>query len=283
MLIDYESIIILDGQICSDIVSGKVTADIFQCTKIKNADENSFIKNNSVIQCISSSDKLKFSVMYKTVPSLFLSEAKVVFSSGAECGYEIRCHNETIADGTCIMNGFSINPSETDGKLDFVFIKEEEEKTDVFINETEMIMSENILSENELNELERKLSEEKEKNREILARKNEILSELENLKSEVSMLENSLDEYDDIKSRYAVLKENSKENDLNSEKIQKVVKQLECFNDILSYYKNEDGYISVADKISMIIQDAEIVKEHISEFASKRKQETESILDELDI
>ena len=97
------------------------------------------------------------------------------------------------------------------------------------------------------------------------------------------MLENSLDEYDDIKSRYAVLKENSKENDLNSEKIQKVVKQLECFNDILSYYKNEDGYISVADKISMIIQDAEIVKEHISEFASKRKQETESILDELDI
>lgn len=282
MLIDYESIIILDGQVCSDIVSGKITADILQCTKIKNADENSFIKNNSVIQCISSSDKLKFSVMYKTVPSLFLSEASVVFSCGVECGYEIRCHNETIADGTCIMNGFRIKPSETEGKLDFVFIKEDV-KTDVFKNETEVIISENIQSENELNELEQKLSEEKERNREILMRKNEILSQLENLKSEVSMLENSLTEYEDIKSRYVILKENSKENDLNSDKIQKVRKQLECFNDILSYYKNEDGYISVADKISMMIQDAERVREHISELASKRNQETESILDELDI
>ena len=115
MLIDYESIIIIEGKAGHDILSGEVRTEIFQKSAAAGFKDIGFVRNNAVIQCISPSnaeidEKIKFSVVYKPAVSLDFDFAAVIFSDITEGNFEIRSQNQTVCEGSCRMSGIIISP-----------------------------------------------------------------------------------------------------------------------------------------------------------------------------
>lgn len=278
MLIDYESIIIIDGKAACDIMSGQVKTEIFHKSSACGFKDIGFVRNNAVIQCISPSnaeidEKVKFSVVYKPVVSLDFDFAAVIFSDVTEGNFEIRSRNQTVSEGSCRMSGIKISLSDTEGKLELEFTEKNE--TDSILELINEISGSNKKEENELQTLENLLEDEKKRRDSLVFRKQSISEKISELRLETEKMTEDVNEINDLEARRDILKRNLEENYQNSEQIKNLRNQLECYSSVFEFYKNETGYSTVKEKIEKIISDISAVENHIAEFARKRSEETE--------
>lgn len=288
MLIDNESMIILEGNICSDLVSGNISVETSQNIVIHNAAENSFIRNNPVIQCISpafsdGSGKLKISVMNREIASADFKSASLKFSRECECRYEVRCQNQTVADGECIFSEMRVLPSDTEGKLELEFVSESAETDEKMISDFETVSMENKSETDEITTLEQNLVSELEKKQMLDIRKKELNIQIDQLRSEVESMNAEFSEYSQLISKHEILKKNLEEISENIERISRIKKQLDVYDDILQYYKTENGYSDASESIRELIAGVEKTENYISELAQRRSKETDSISDELNM
>ena len=278
MLIDYESIIIIDGKAAHDIMSGQVKTDICQKSSARGFKDIGFVRNNAVIQCISPSnaeidEKIKFSVVYKPAVSLDFDFAAVVFSDIIEGSFEIRSQNQTVCEGNCRMSGIIISLSDTEGKLELEFTEKDE--TDKIINLINEISDSNKKEESELLSLENLLEDEKKRRESLVFKKQDISDKISQLRLETEKMTEDIAEISDLEARRDILKRNLEENSHNREKMNNLRNQLECYSSVFEFYKNETGYSTVKEKIDEIISDMSVIENHIAEFARKRSEEAE--------
>lgn len=285
MLIDYESIIIIEGKAAGEIMNGTVRTILVQKSSADGFAENSFARNSAVIQCISPSandgnEKVKFSVMYKPAASVRFEKAAVVFSSETEGHYEIRCQNETVSEGECRMSAITVTPSETEGKLEIEFAAGDNSGTADILSELNNISAENSSVQDELNALSQQYEDEVRKNEMLLSQKDEVSVKLNSLKEETEKLSQSMTELSELEAKCSTLKKNLDENQLNSEKSRKLTDQLRAFSEILEFYRTEDGFESVSEKLVSVSSDLETICSHISELADRRTELNDMLSEE---
>lgn len=285
MLIDNESIIIIDGKAAKEIMSGEIKTELVQNSSAEGFAENSFVRNSTVIQCISPSsndgvEKVKFSVMYKPAASLAFRQAAVVFSRETEGHYEIRSQNETVSEGECRMSAIRITMSDTDGKLNLEFSENSSSAEEDIRSGLNEISSENTLLQNELAELEKQYEEERRKNEQLISSGESVSEKISILRTETERLSRDLTELSELEARRDTLKKNLEENQINGEKTRKLSDQLRCFSEILEFYRNDEGFSTVSEKLVSVESDLRTICEHISELADKRSELTESLSEE---
>lgn len=288
MLIDNESIIILGGEVCKELLLETLKLETVQSTETDSPKENCFIRNSSVIQCINPSvndgnGKLKLSVMYKPAGSGRLKYAAVIFSHEVKCIYEIRSKNETAVQGECSAAAIKITPSDEPDKLSLEFIVGDEMRSDSMISEINALDEENISVQSEINSLEDELAGKKMQNAELLSRKDDIAEKLEAIKNEIEELSVNLNEFHDITNRRDTLKKNFEENSENYHKAMELKEQLSVYSDILDYYKTDDGFKTVSERLAEIVSEIGHIENDIAFLAEKRADETKNIADELNI
>lgn len=280
MLIDFESIVIIDGEASEKIISGAVKTEVVQRSAADGFTENSFVRNSAVIQCISPSvnddgKKVKFSVVYRPAASLNFELAAVLLSSACEFTAEVRSQNETTAREEGVFSGFSVKLSETEGKLELDFITPSENRADDILDAIREISTENEGAESEIRLLEQQLLEESSKSENLSERKYEITEKINALRTETEKMDSDMNELNQLEQKKEVLRKNLEENEFNSERLQSMKYQLEQYSGILEYYKTEEGYITVSEKLGQIISEIRTVEEGISELAGKRREELE--------
>lgn len=278
MLIDYESIIVIDGEAAGKIISGELNTQIVQKSSAAGFAENSFVRNGAVIQCISPSvtdgtGKVKFSVMYRPSASLEFEMAAVLFDSPSAMHYEIRVQNETVSEGDGIYSGFRITLSETDGKLNLDFTGEKDNAASEILDAVNEIAAENESASEEIKLLEQKLLDENARSEELLVRKNNIMEQSEQLRTETENISRDLNELRELEQKREVLSQNLSDIQYSSEKVQNLKNQLSAYGGILEYYRDEDRYITVREKLDRILNDIYRIENDISELAQKRAGE----------
>lgn len=285
MLVDNECIVIIEGSAAADIMSGKVKTELFQKSYAEGFAENSFVRNSSVIQCISpsandGSEKVKFSVMYKPGVSVIFEQAAVVFSGETEGHYEIHCKNETVSEGECRMSAIRITPSDADGKLELEFAEIGSAAYGKLISDIGKLSSENASAKSDLSQLEQRYAEEQRRNGEISSQIGSINEKIELLRSENQKMDQEMNELSELEAKNNILRKNIDESGYNVEKVCDLRSQLGIFETILDYYKTEEGYCTVSEKLSAVMKELDQISDHISAFADKRSVQTERLTEE---
>ncbi len=278
MLIDYESIIILNGEAATDIISGSVRTEIIQKSAASGFTENSFTRNNAVIQCISPSvsdgtAKVKLSVMYRPAVSLEFEYASFVLDRPADTHAEVRCQNETVFEGDCTVSSLRISPSSEEGKLELVFECGGDSREDEIAAAVSEIKNENQSLENDIAQLENQLLEENSRTAELELKKHDTAARIDMLRAENEKTESAMRELAGLEEKNEVLRKNYEEMDCSTERVTKLRKQLEGYEEILSYYRDDEGYITVSEKLDRILEELRMAEEGISALAQKRSEE----------
>ncbi len=278
MLTDYESIVIIEGEAAEKIISGEVTAEVVQKSAASGFTENSFVRNCAVISCISPSvndegKKVKISVMYRDAASLRFEYAAVLFSAPLSGRFEVRCQNETLGAEELICNGVKVFPAAGEGKLRLEFSEPEDGTADELRQAVSGINEENEIQAEKLRELEQQLTDADERNHALESQRNLVSEKIQKLTEENETMCRDMDELERLEQKNAVLSRNIEDIGFNSEKVQNLKNQLGVYSDILEYYRCEDGYITVKEKLEKIASEIQNAENIISELAQKRAGE----------
>ena len=274
MLINNESILIIGGEAAEKIISGEISVKVFQKSGAKGFTENSFVRVNPLIQCISpsvtdGSAKVKFSVKSENNPALVPDIAVFSFDRNLSISYEVRSGNETTETGECTASGFKIKPSDTVGKVSLEFIEDSENDEEIVSVLSEMKL-ENEKSEEEVRSLETELTECEAIGRELLDKKESITEKLDSLKQETAELEKSLTEVSELESRRDVLQKNFEEMKENEKASSELLTELNVFSEILEHYRTEDGFETIKQKLDDLKRQTETITDDIAALAEKR-------------
>lgn len=281
MLADHECMLILGGNICSELLSASLSFDILQkCNTDPKA--NCFIGLPSVISKInpgtsSDGDKLKFLVSYKPGTFSSLEYAAISFSKEVSCCYEIRVKNETAASGEAQFSVIKMSiPDDNNEKINLEFISKQSEEADKLKCLSESILCENRQYEIKIEELNQLISKEiQEKS------KNEL--EISKLNAEIENIRKTTTELDSLRNQKEKLEKDIADKDDILLKTKNFSDKLSVYGDILDFYKNEDGYASASDKIVRISHELDEIREYMDIIIRKRTSEAEKINDELNI
>ena len=278
MLINNESILIISGEAAEKIISGEVRGTFFQKSGSNGFKENSFVRVNPLIQCISpsvtdGSAKVKFSVKSENNPALVPDIAVFSFEKNLSFSYEVRSGNETIESGECTSSGFKIKPSDTEGKVSLEFIEDSENGDEEIISVLSEMKLENEKAEEEVRALENELTECEARGRELLDKKESIAEKLDSLKKETSELEKNMTEISELESRRDVLKKNFDEMKENEKASSELLTELNVFSEILEHYRNDDGFETIKQKIDELKKSTDEITNDIAALAEKRAGE----------
>ncbi len=275
MLINNESILIIGGEAAEKIISGEISVNVFQKSGATGFTENSFVRVNPLIQCISPSvtegnAKVKFSVKSENNPALVPDIAVFSFDKNLGISYEVRSGNETIESGSCTASGFKIKPSDTEGKVSLEFIEDSGNVDEEIINVLSEMKLENEKSEEEVRALENELTECEARGRELLDKKESIAEKLDLLKKETAELEKNMTEISELESRRDVLKKNFEEKKENEKASSELFTELNVFSEILEHYRTEDGFETIKQKLDDLKRQTETITDDIAALAEKR-------------
>ncbi len=287
MLIDYESIIILNESVCSDFIDGNIKFEIFQNTTPVAPKPNCFIQNLSVIQYINpmlgeEDGKLKFSVAYKKNELSSLKYAAVVFNKNISCTAEIRIKNEIATSQKTEFRIMKLVPLPESEKLELSFIPQTNDQNDI-LQQIRLLSENNITDNKEISELEQKLADEKSKSQKLCSQKLILNEKLASIKSEIENILSAKKELEDLQNRREAVRRNLDETSENIENAAQLSQQLSCYNDILIYYKDDEGYQTVSDRLNEIKKEISTIEQHISLFVQKRSDKINQITDQLNI
>ena len=287
MLIDYESIIILNESVCSDFIEGDINFEIFQSMSPLMPKPNCFIQNSSAIQYINpmlsgKEGKLKFSISYKINELSSLKYAAVVFNKNINCTAEIRIKNEVITNGKTEFRILKLVPVPESEKLELSFISMKSENDDIS-EQIRMLDEQKENYSQEISELKIKLSDEKEEAMRLSTQKSSLEEELLHTRAEVEKILSEQNELDDLTRKRETLRHNLQEAAKNNERASELSQQLSYYSDILMYYKSNEGYQTITDKINELENEISNIQQHISVFAQKRNEQIEQITDQLNI
>ncbi len=287
MLIDYESIIILNESVCSDFIDGNIKFEIFQNTTPVAPKPNCFIQNLSVIQYINpmlgeEDGKLKFSVAYKKNELSSLKYAAVVFNKNISCTAEIRIKNEIATSQKTEFRIMKLVPLPESEKLELSFIPQTNDQNDI-LQQIRLLSENNITDNKEISELEQKLADEKSKSQKLCSQKLILNEKLASIKAEVENILSAQKELEDLQNRREAVRRNLDETSENIENAAQLSQQLSCYNDILIYYKDDEGYQTVSDRLNEIKKEISTIEQHISLFVQKRSDKINQITDQLNI
>ncbi len=281
MLTDYECMLILSGNICSELLSASLSFDILQKSNT-DPKANCFIGIPSVLSKINpgtspEGDKLKFLISYK--PGIFsdLEYAAICFSKEVTCNYEIRVKNEITESGEARFSMIKISlQNETPEKIDLEFISDNGEEADKLNDLSESLHKENDLYENKINELNKIISDEIQEKAKNELEISKLNAEIENIRKTTHELENLRIQKDkiekDIENREDIL---LKTKDYSN--------KLSVYGEILDFYKNEDGYASAGDKLIKISHELNEIREYLDSIIKIRTAEADKLNDELNI
>ena len=287
MHIGYDSIIILNDNICHDFLDGSVSFEIIQKTVPVSPKANCFMQNNSVIQYINpmlneNDGKLKFSVSFKENELISPEFAAVIFSRKVCCSSEIRRKDEIITNDTTDFSAIRIAPSGEEGVLELEFISEDTER-ERLIAQAALKRSESESAAASIAELESEVSKLESDISDSASKKTEIENRITQLKSENSELEDMISEADALEQKNLCLKKNIEERDISYEKIKQIKDQLGGYTEILEYYKTDNGYETISGKISGLLSELDVISGHLEAMIDKRSVDINSVSDELNI
>ena len=287
MVIDFDCIIILNNSVCQDFLNNDTDFEIVQCIKPVEPKANCFIQTSSVIQCINPSlsddeGKLKLSVLYKPSSLYRLEYAAILFNKKIDCCLEVRRKNEITHSTDFSGSALIITPSDDEGKLDMNFADKSDKCSEIsqMISEFDYINDE---TKAEIQMLEDRLCEAKQKSTQLSEKKEDIINEINMAENEIKNINLKLDELNDITAQKELLKKNYQNNYENSQKAEKLKNELSYYSEILSYYKDDNGYITASQKLDDILNQINDIQSHIAILAQKRADEINRITDELNI
>lgn len=286
MYIGNECILTFEDPVCESFLKGDLKFEIVQSIEPVESRPNLFIQIPSVIQCInpsvnSESGKLKFSVQYKPSELYVLKSASIIFDRPIETYYEIR-GRENVSNGSCSCSEVKLG---YDSSLDMLYLNFEEKKAvdSPDISEYALVSETNRLLELEVSNMEKMISELQRENNELLLKKEELETRSENIKSEIEDLRTLKEDVSSLEIKKYKLSEDIRQNTENSENTDNLREQLAYFSDILRYYKSDDGYDTISERLESIRNEIDEIALHISQLAEKRSVVISLIDDELNI
>jgi len=287
MRIGYDSIIILNDNICHDFLDGSLSFEIIQKTVPLSPKANCFMQNNSVVQYINpmmneNDGKLKFSVSFKSNELISPAFAAVVFSRNVSCTSEIRRKDEVITNDLTEFSVIRITPSDEEGILELEFISDDTER-ERLVDMMALKKKEAEKSSETLSELESELSALEAGIAGSEVRISEYKTKISGFRSENAELDELISEADMLEQKNECLKKNIEERGLSSELIKKMKDQLGGYSEILEYYKTSDGYETVNEKLSGLLAELDVISEHLEVMIEHRTDEMNSVSDELNI
>ena len=281
MITDPECMLILSGNICSELLSASLSFDILQKSNT-DPKANCFIGIPSVISKINpgtspEGDKLKFLISYKPGTFSKLEYAAVYFSKEVSCYYEIRVKNETVSSGEAQFSVIKLSiPDDNMEKIELEFISKQSEEADKLTCLSDSIHSENLEYENRINELNQIISNEiQEKS------KNEL--EISKLNAQIENIRKTTSELDSLRTQKEKLEKDIENKDDILNKTKDFSDKLSVYGDILDFYKNEDGFASASDKITKIAHELDEIREYMDLIIKKRTSEADKLNDELNL
>ncbi len=287
MLINYESIIILNESVCSDFIDGDIKFKVFQSMTPLIPKPNCFIQNSSAIQYINpmlneKEGKLKFSVSYKPNELSSLQYAAIVFNKNICCTAEIRIKNEVLTNEETTFRIIKLVPLPESEKLELIFVPEDN-NDDIISEQIQILSEQNIRNNNDISELEKILYDEKEKACKLSNQKTELMQNIASTKVEIENILSAQNELNDLEDKRETVRHNFEEASTNIQNAEELNRQLSYYNDILIFYKNDEGYQTISEKINELKNDISIIEQHISEFVQKRNDQIDQIADQLNI
>lgn len=281
MQTEYESMLILSGNICSELLSASLSFEIIQKNKTQPK-ANSFIGLPSVISRINPAvtaegEKLKFLISYK--PGYFseLEYASIVFSKEIQSCYEIRVQNETISSGETQFSAINIRLSEEGSeKLELEFVSKQSEELDKLIDLSDSLSG-------NIDEYEKKIDELNQ----IISSKIQIKSnnelEISRLNNEIENIRKTTEELENLKIQKEKLEKDIENREEILTKSKEYSDRLAVYGDIMEFYKNEDGCASAFDKINNITRELNEIRDYLDLVIRKRAEKADEINDELNI
>ncbi|MBQ9982258.1 MAG: hypothetical protein IJP18_06790 [Oscillospiraceae bacterium] len=288
MYIGNECILTFEDPVCKDFLSGELDFEIIHVIQPSEPKSNLFIQTPVVIQCINPSvndeaGKLKFSVQYKPSDRYHLKSASIIFNKKIEAYYEIRGRENT-SNGNCSCQSIRIG---YDSSLDMLYLEFENLNTHnenkVQISEYKSLTGENRELCSEINILEEKIFEKKKENEILLSEKVRLQEKIQDIQTEVDNLEKIKEDISSLELKKQKLRFDIEQSENNSEASEQLLQKLSYFDDILSFYKNDDGYDKISEKLEGIKCEIDTIMKHIAVLAQKRADIKNIIDDELNI
>ncbi|MDO5560785.1 MAG: hypothetical protein Q4F95_14490 [Oscillospiraceae bacterium] len=242
----------------------------------------------SFISCCDNSDSriLKFAVSCGLSDIYDLKRVIIKFDKPIDAVLEVKCSNETVYSDKFCADSVEISQSENSELLKLRFSEnddgesddssEQNEKKDELLSQKQSLQDNININSGELERLAGEIKELREKNSEILEQTNDLRLEAEEYKKD-------LDEYKKIRNLKETFERNVKESSVNEADLDMISTQLRYLGNVLEYYKDDTGYITVHQKLDMIKEETRKISEHIALMCDSRARRIQGIIEKIDI